>query len=492
MKPRRHRFRIRRYILQLLLATLWLCSGNVQAQTDYVPVPGLIDLRTTFSDGAYDPEGLAQLARSRGLGVLVITDHDRVAMEYGLPPFRKILKKTVEHNSILLQGAGKYLHSLKEVERRHHDIIIVPGSETTPFYFWSGNLLKGSLTANNPERRLLTIGLDHPEDYENLPILHNSGSPKDDGDILPGIAMLFVTFLLSLLMIRWKGVFRIAGIGMILLSTTFMVNHLAASGTSLYDPYHGDQGIAPYQLVIDYVNSKGGLTFWNYPETKSGIRKLGPIWVNTPPYPQVLEESRGYTGFSSLYGETIGLTEPGNIWDLTLKEYCRGLRDRPPWGIATADFHSEGESGEKLGNYQTVFFLREKTKVAVLDALKKGRMYAAHGAFPKVPTLLDFSVTSRDGDQRAVSGEEVLLKGKPTIKISLSAVEAVTPPARIRIIRSGQLVKMLESNLPVEIRFEDDYFKAGEKTYYRMDMRGAGIIVSNPIFVRFETEDRKE
>jgi hypothetical protein len=40
-----------------------------------------------------------------------------------------------------------------------------------------------------------------------------------------------------------------------------------------------------------------------------------------------------------------------------------------------------------------------------------------------------------------------------------------------------------EGTLPLQIEHEDDDIKPGEKTYYRMDMRGAGTIVSNPIFM---------
>ncbi len=59
-------------------------------------------------------------------------------------------------------------------------------------------------------------------------------------------------------------------------------------------------------------------------------------------------------------------------------------------------------------------------------------------------------------------------------------------PVKVRIIRSGTLIRTIESPLPLNISFEDSYFKLGEKIYYRMDMQGAGIIVSNPIFVKYE------
>jgi len=101
------------------------------------------------------------------------------------------------------------------------------------------------------------------------------------------------------------------------------------------------------------------MTFWNYPETKSGVRKMGPIQSA----PSLSGGSFGFQrlyGFSALYGENSRITEPGGVWDIVLKEYCQGFRDRPAWGIATADFHQEGEGGEKLGNYQTVFYVKKR------------------------------------------------------------------------------------------------------------------------------------
>jgi hypothetical protein len=49
---------------------------------------------------------------------------------------------------------------------------------------------------------------------------------------------------------------------------------------------------------------------------------------------------------------------------------------------------------------------------------------------------------------------------------------------------------MFEEKLPVQIEYIDQYFKPGEKIYYRIDIRGPGAIVSNPIFATFH-EDKK-
>ena len=85
--------------LLIIIALLIFSHPTVKAG-DYLQVPGLIDLRTTYSDGELDLESLVNLAKKRGFSVLFVNDHDRMALEYGLFPLRNILKKRVELNSI--------------------------------------------------------------------------------------------------------------------------------------------------------------------------------------------------------------------------------------------------------------------------------------------------------------------------------------------------------------------------------------------------------
>jgi hypothetical protein len=478
--------KFRKIAMGMLIAGIASCCGSTEAGcADYQQVSGLIDLRTSFSDGAHDLQSIVELARKRGFGVLVVNDHDRMAMEYGIPPFRHIIKKRVERNSINKKGAGEYLSAIKKIGRAYPDMIIIPGSETAPFYYWSGSLLKKNLTAHNHEKRILTAGLEKEEDYRDLPILHNGFSKRFAGTFMLPVGMFCIPFLLGLVLIRIKGWYRIAG-GMIAGVSLLLVINVSPFRNSPFDQYHGDQGIAPYQLLIDYVNQRGGLSFWNYPETKSGVRKMGPIFVHTPPYPEALMESRGYTGFAALYGDEVTVIEPGNIWDKVLKEYCAGQRDNPAWGIAAADFHREGESGEKLGNFPTVFLVKERTKKGILDAMKKGRMYACRGKHPHYAKLDEFSVYSPEGKLQGISGDEVIVKRFPRIRVALSSNTSTESRVRVRLIRSGQVIAQVEGRLPLEIEHEDKDIRRGVKEYYRTDLHGYGTIVSNPIFVTSE------
>jgi hypothetical protein len=471
-------------LLAIFLLALNFLSSNSSVASEYIQVAGLIDIRTTFSDGELDPEEVVELARERGLEVVVFNDHDRMAMEYGIWPFRNIFKKRVELDSINKGGAAEYLKAIEEAQQKFPDMILIPGSITAPFYYWTGSYLKENLTAHNHERRLLTVGLDRPGDYESLPILHNGLSLRFAGSYTNHVVVAVIGFFIGLFLLTQRRYLKIAGIVLCLASILFIIdtNPLRSSP---FDQYHGGQGISPYQLVINYVESQGGLTFWNYPETQSGVRQMGPIMVSTPPFPQVLKESRGYTGFAALYGDTITITKPGDLWDQALMEHCNGKREKPVWGIATADFHREGAAGEKLGNFPTIFLVRTKTQEEILSAMREGRMYACRGKYPQRLILQEFSVQSGGSDAWATCGEQVRHKDAPVIRIALDSTDACEDDVSVRLIRSGEVIRTFQGPLPMELEYEDNSFTPGEKAYYRMDAKGCGSLVANPIFVSF-------
>ena len=465
------------------------------AQTDeniheYIQVPGLIDVRTDFSDGVHTLEYLIKLAKKRGIDVLFINDHDRKVLEYGIRPFQNIIKKRVAEPSINKGRPENYLNMINAASKKYPSSILIPGAESAPFYYWRGSYFKKNLTVCDWERHLLIVGLEEPKDYKELPILHNGYSTKYILSSIPIASFLFLALLIvGFYVIRWKRIIRYSGIAISVLALLLVINnHLLKS--SPYDQYHGPQEISPYQLLIDYVNSRGGMVFWNHPETKSGKGKLGPIFRDTPPYPQVLKESKNYSGFAALYGDAITITEPGNIWDKVLIEYCSGHRENPVWGISSADFHKEGGAGDKLGNYPTFFLVKSKTKKDILDALKKGRMYACRGDADSPRLILeDFSISDSKSSQKVVMGEEIFSKGYPSINIRISTTDSEEGNSvTVRLIRSGILLETFSAETPLSINFEDDFFESGKKIYYRLDAidKKGRKLVSNPIFVQFQ------
>jgi len=463
------------------------------AGADYIQVAGLIDTRTVFSDGELSVEGLVALAKARGFEAVFFNDHDRLVMEYGVFPIEHLLRKRESLNSIHERGAAAYLDAIRQARRRFPEMILVPGAESAPYYYWTGSYLHGNLAAHDHEKRLLAVGLENAEDYEHMPILHNGFSTRYAARFFPRLLIFAGVLIIGIVLVREKKrFFRAVGAVACLASALLMVNTMPFR-SSPYDQYMGDQGIAPYQLYIDFVNSAGAMAFWNYPETRSGIRPLGPIRLNTPPHPEVLEQASRYTGFAAIYGDTITATEPGRQWDRVLVQYCRGKRKRPVWGIATADYHKETGAGGALGNFPTVFLVREKSREELLESMRAGRMYAVQGRYPQRLILNEFSVSDSHREKTATLGEEIHISGMPKIRMAVSSTVLVDDPVKIRLIRAGEVIRTFDAKLPFALETLDEGCGDGIKTYYRLDVRGrAGVLVGNPVFVtRPESVDHK-
>ncbi|MFH1123178.1 MAG: hypothetical protein V1758_05900 [Pseudomonadota bacterium] len=452
-------------------------------QGTYQSLPGLIDLRTSFSDSPHTMEEIVGLARSRGFKVICFTDHDRIALSYGVPPFRNILRYKKAFPSIMTHGIDKYLAEIDRLSKKYPDMILIPGCITSPYYYWTGSFFQGNLTAHEYDRRILIIGFNKPEDYRFIPNMDSPLSLKHTSQLLPGLIIFLIPFVIGLILLRWRGPYRWVGIVLVLFSTLAVIDYNPFRG-SLRSPYQGDHGIAPFQEVIDYVNERGGLSFWNYPEQRSGLRKHGPIHVSTPPYPQVLHQSSDYTGFAAIYGDHITVTDPGKEWDRVLNEYCRGRRERPPWGISTADFHQDGRLGLKLGDFPTTFLVREFSKKGVLEAMKKGRMYASRSDGRTRPLLEYFNVMGNETDM-AFMGETLRTARGPVIRFKVSFEPATPAPVTVYLIRGGTLIRTFEGTAPLEVEYADHDAPSGEMTYYRL-IDSRKHLTSNPIFVRYE------
>jgi hypothetical protein len=174
-------------------------------------------------------------------------------------------------------------------------------------------------------------------------------------------------------------------------------------------------------------------------------------------------------------------------------EYCSGLRTNPAWGISSADFHQEGAAGEKLGNFPTVFLVKNKTQKDVLDALRNGRMYAYRGdvALPRL-VLEDFSIYDSETSLRGIMGEEIQLKDNAEINIHITTSSPEKGNmATVRLIKEGKLLKTFSGETPLTFTYEDEYSQPNKKTYYRLDVKDKKdrIIVSNPIFVHFSSSN---
>ncbi|MBI4378846.1 MAG: SH3 domain-containing protein [Nitrospinae bacterium] len=260
-------------------------------------------------------------------------------------------------------------------------------------------------------------------------------------------------------------------------------------------------GVLPWQETIDYVNLKGGMTFWHHLESLSGIGKKGPVFINTPSHSEDLVRTYGYTGFQAVYEDTIHITDPGKEWDTVLNQYCDGIRDGPVWGIGGLDYHGEGESGIKLKDVKTIFLLKEKNKNAALKALRDGKVYSVRQGDDYRLILDEFLISDPSG-KKALSGDEIDVQGSPHIYMRVSATDGKRDIVEVQLIRKGEIIKKYSSETPFEMHFDDEHlldseqgkFKSGDKIYYRLNIYGKrpNYIISNPIFVKLFPEMVKE
>jgi hypothetical protein len=475
--------KLRVWILAVVLCFLFT---PVSAK-DLLQVSGVVSVHTTFSSGDYSLEEVVKIAKKKGIEVIITTDHDLVAMEYGVFPLRNIIKKRVEKKSVINMGPKKYLDAITQINKKQKDVLVIPGVQSSPFYYWSGSPFKGNLTAHDYRKELLLIGMMKADDYINLPLLNNGFSKKFVSTYLPRFIIFIISLLLGIFLSFQKGKYRFCGFGVVFLSLIMLVNHYPYR-SSRFDPYYGDQGIQPFQDVIDYVDRRNGLVIWAHPESQyaAGGVKMGPITLQTRPYPDALLESRDYTGFSGLYGDWTTVETPGNLWDQALLEYCEGERGKPVWIIAEADFHKKKSQGGIVAfdTYQTIFLAKNKKMQTILNSLASGKIYTLRKSGAVGFSLDRFQVGSKGHKVLANMGEKLKTPSEPEIHIRISASDKGTYPIKLNLIRRGRIFRHLEAKTPFETKILDEDTWEGI-SYYRVEVEGSpGKILSNPIFVR--------
>ena len=458
--------------------------GKTVLAREYYQLAGVMHVHSTFSSGRYSIEELIAKAKEKKLEVLVLTDHDQVVMEYGLFPFRNIIKKREERNSVLQVGPKNYLSEIRQLNQKQDSVLVIAGVQSSPFYYWTGSPFKSGLTAHDYRKELLLIGMSAPDDYNELPLLHGNYSLRYVTELMPRFLFFLAGLLLSIYLIFQKGRYRMGGVIIALLSTALMINHHPFR-SSRFNPYNGDQGIAPFQELIDYTNNRGGLVFWTHPESnysKNGVR-LGPIRMITGHYPDDLIESKDYTGFAAIYGDSSMAANPGMHWDQVLISYCRGLRDKPVWAIAEADFHEE-RKGVDLDTFQTVFLVAEKRRQDALQALERGRIYAVRKSKDSTLKLDHFQVKCGVKGHKAIMGEDISVEGAPVLIGQLSAFDGSSQQVTVSIIRHGKIAWTFEGQTPLDFHLIDQDGWSG-KTYFRLEAKSkiGGRLLSNPIFV---------
>lgn len=464
---------------------VWALLWPQGVQAEYPQWDFAADVKSRFSTGCSSVQELMTQAEASGLDGLLFGDHDRKSIQYGIPYVERIVRMKMGSPALLDNGAATYLSEINQIDQTDDTLVLVPGVESAPFYYWTGSPLDVNLVAHNWDKHLLIVGLPNSRDYEELPIL-NSGFTtrylKDD-------YLLFLLFCVGALI----GLYGFMGKRRRGISFIFAVvmGLLAANAhpfkSSPFDQYHGDQGVQPYQDLIDYAGSKGALVFWNHLETpvSEGFQgDLIQVKTRTDSHPEDLLLTRRYTGFQAMSTSPISAVEPGKEWDQVLMQYLEGKRARPVWGYGPNNYRCGGKGGNLLGGVRTVVLAKQKSRPSMVEALGAGRMYAVKQGEGKNRLSLDaFELVDSATGNRAVMGEQLKSASPPGIRLKISMTSGGSNArANIRLIRNGQVVKQGLLSLPYEGVWQDAAIS--QRGFYRLmvEVDAHNQLVSNPIF----------
>ena len=155
-------------------------------------------------------------------------------------------------------------------------------------------------------------------------------------------------------------------------------------------------------------------------------------------------------------------------------------------GHREVDFEP-GHADHGISTSQTVFWLEERTREGVLDALRTGTMYARRGVGNSV-TVHDFRVSDTDAEQVAHTGGHVTLTDSPTITIDLDTGDR--EDLTLQVIRSGKVIKTTRVTGDTTVSLEDLIIGGEGTTFYRFTLLSGEwpVLASNPIFVTIRME----
>jgi len=460
-------------------------------------VRGVVHVHSDITTGDFSLEGLVGLADRQGIGALLLAENYRLRVEYGLPPFRA-LTRVVRQERSLDGDVEQYLRRVAEAQARLPHVLLIPGVEVVPHYYWTGSPIALDMTVHDTQKNLLVFGVTEPQALRALPVVGNLAAGvygwQSLFDALPVLLLIPGVVLLA----RRRPVRQRLGRGaVVIVHRRAWLPGLVLSAVGLValirgwpfvtDPHPTTYaaGLAPYQDLIDRVEQGGGAVVWSLPEAVDrGEQHVGPVRVSwlTEPYADDLLRTFRYSAFGAVYEDTTTFEQPGRGWDRLLSEYARGERTRPAWALAESGFHGLS-AGKQIGPLQTVFLVREKSAAGVLDALRQGRMYAVQRTRELGFDVGEFVVSA--GATTAIVGETLRAPAGTPIELHVvvEASDGKSHDVRVSVISNGRLRVLERGATPMRAVHRE--VTDGTPLVLRAEARGAQQrVLTNPIFVR--------
>lgn len=500
-------------------------TQSVADSGDAVPLrlDGIFRINTNVSAGAESLSVVADKAGKAGVDFIVVSDQFLVRAEYGLPPFRNVVKVWKTRKSVITIGVGEYLAEIAATDREHPNLIVVPGVDVAPHYFWTGSPVS-ELTIHQFSRQLTVFGSTDPELYRGLPVIHN----EPEGTFFPHTILALTPLLIAAagaVALARKRVFyrdaqgneyakpkrwtvKFAAVLAIVLGILWTLDNRPFAKPSFAQ--YADNGRAACQTTLDYVrkNDNNGRTgrvgvFWSAPEARSS-QKMGGVALVTKGYVDDMTATSGSNGFAGIYADTSTERFPRSFWDEMLSQYISGARELPPFVVGERDYHGRG--GVPIDRIKTVVFIRGKGKDVrpkmedVATAIIDGHSYAVVKRDEREIILdrIELIAETRDGTTaHAIPGETLDAPRGASVYLRLRghlirSGTAERAEGTLTLVMDGervlsQTIKL--GNFAVETELPEEMARDGKRHYVRfnIDSKESGRIVCNPIFCRFTT-----
>jgi hypothetical protein len=467
---------------------------------------GLFRVNSDISSGTESVETIARKAEAEGMAFAVFTDQFLVRAEYGLPPFRRVAKVSREQDSVARHGIDAYLGRLNRLQLEHPGLIVIPGVDVAPALWWTGNPLRGTLTAHQFSQQMTIFGPQDAAFYRDLPVIFNTRP----GCRFPGTLVALLPLLLAAL--GWRLIRTpprayyedcqgnrytgprwpryLLGSVLVLVGVLWTVDNRPFTVGPSWSPYR-PPGRAPYQAVCDHVRARGGPeagVVWAHPEITMRQGMPG-VRLVTVPYLDDVENTFGHNGLAGIYGDAFRAHLPGQAWDRMLAQHARGKRRERPVVVGESDYHGGDRA---LPLIQTVVRVAAPGRRAILRALLDGNSYALYRQ-PEHAMTLDEAVVI-GARQTASLGETLSWDGREPLAFHLRGHLDGPPPspaaaARLTVVVDGREVASEMLALP---RFDVTLPVTPEATdlqlhYVRFHIQGTGgQLIANPIFMQTE------
>jgi hypothetical protein len=459
-------------------------------------VRAIVHVHTNLTTGEFTLEELAATADRQGIGALLLAENYLNRVEYSMPPFRALTTSAYEDASV--HGRLRaYLQGVARIRAQFPRVLILPGVEAMPHYYWTGSVAAFDLQLHDTQKNLLVYGIEDPVALAALPVTGNRASGVYSLQSIVDVFPVLLVIPGLILLVRKREQRRPLGRAFIVVRRRAWVPGLLLCVVAVAaavrgwpfttDPYPTSRsfGLAPHQALIDHVDRLGGVTIWSFPEARdSGERTVGPVRVSwsTEPYGDDLLRSFRYTGFGAVYEDTTRVETPGGGWDRLLREYAARERSRPSWALGEAGFHDRSANKE-LGTIETVFVVEQRTEAGVLAALKRGRMYARQRTPALALDLAAFAVAASSAT--AGVGETVRAPAGAPLAVSatIAASDGGRHEVRVTLVRNGAVVGAWTGMTPLAVAHAE--VSDGAPAVFRLEARGPANtrLLANPIFV---------